>query len=150
MELGKQIRVACLMSVAVVVTGAWATMPGTSVVPGGMVACDSIPRDTAFEDSLHEVTVMGDSMKLAPVNDAIRQSLGRNPVPKVVSLGDLLNKVAPEAMDYVMHPFGFAERKTKKKRKKVQQILQDFDKAGAPDPFVLKLDSIVKAEGLRK
>ncbi len=110
---------------------------------------DTIVRDTAFFDTLHEVTVMGDSLKLAPVKDAIRQSLGQKKEPHVKSLGEILNQVAPNTMDYILHPFGFAERKKKKKRKKVQQILQEYDRIDAPDEFTLKLDSILRLEGLK-
>lgn len=126
---------------------AGAMMGGAGVVlaEGG----DSLQRDTAMVDTLYEVTVMGDSLRLAPVREAINQSLGRDQGPQMQTLGDVLNKVAPQAMDYVLHPFGFAERKKKKKKKRVKQVLEEFDRAGETDPFVLKLDSIMRMEGLK-
>lgn len=107
-------------------------------------------QDTAMYDTLREVTVMGDSLKVAPVKGAIEESLKRHAQPSVPTLGEVLNKVAPNAMDYVLHPFGFAERKKKKKVKKVRQILEEYDRVdAAQDEFNHKLDSILRLEGLK-
>ena len=137
------------MLLALAVTGASAMMGGTSQVQPYHDGQDTARHDTAFIDTLHEVTVMGDSLKLAPVKDAIDQSLGRGNGPQVKSLGEVLNKIAPGAMDYVLHPFGFAERKKKKKKKRVQQILREYDRIDAKDEFTLKLDSVLRIEGLK-
>ncbi len=110
---------------------------------------DSLMRDTAMVDTLHEVMVMGDSLRLAPIYDAVNQSLKRQQTPGSKSLGDILNQVAPNAMDIVMHPFGFAERKKKRKRKKVNQILWEYDHVDQQDSFNAALDSIMRIEGLK-
>lgn len=140
----------CVVGLAAVVTGADAMMVGFSSpsVPHGSL--DSIPQDTAFMDTLREVTVMGDSLKVAPVKGAIDESLKRHAQPSVPTLGEVLNKVAPNAMDYVLHPFGFAERKKKKKVKKVRRILEEYDRVDAAQgEFNHKLDSILRLEGLK-
>lgn len=150
------IRRGLVLGLVVVVTGAEAMMPS---LPSTERVCvgedtilhrDTIHRDTAFVDTLHEVTVMGDSLRLAPVKDAISQSLGKSAGPSVKSLGEVLNKVAPGAMDYVLHPFGFSERKKKKKKKRMEQILKEFDRVDAPNEWNLKLDSILRLEGLKQ
>ncbi len=140
---------ACLLGMAVVVVGAEAMMPLTQTSAIWSDDLDSLQRDTAFIDTLHEVTVMGDSLRLAPVRDAIEQSLKRNAQPHVPSLGEVLNKVAPNTMDYILHPFGFAERRKKKRQKKMKQILREYDSVESADAFKLRLDSIMRLEGLK-
>lgn len=140
---------ACLVSIAVVVVGAEAMMPLT---PPSVVLSDgqdTLVQDTAMYDTLREVMVMGDSLKLAPVRGIIDERVKRNE-PQVKSLGEVLNKLAPNTMDYVLHPFGFAERKKKKKVKRMNQILQEYDRVdAAQNDFNHKLDSILKLEGLK-
>lgn len=139
----------CILGFAVVVTGANAMMEGVSSPYVSRSLLDSIPRDTAFMDTLHEVTVMGDSLRLAPVRGIIDQRVKRKD-PSVKSLGDVLNKLAPEAMDYVYHPFGFSERRKKKNKKKMLKILEEYDRVdAAQDEFNHKLDSILRLEGLK-
>ena len=140
---------ACLLGLAVVVVGAEAMMPLTQPFAACSDGPDSLKRDTAFVDTLHELTVMGDSLRLAPVRDAIEQSLKRNVQPHVPSLGEVLNKVAPNTMDYILHPFGFAERKRQKRLKKMKSIMQEYDRVEGADAFTLKLDSIMRLEGLK-
>lgn|GEM_PF-5809163 len=143
-----RIRRTCLLGVVIVVVGAEAMVPMSAPI-SPIIMQDSILRDTAMVDTLRELTVMGDSLRVAPVKDAISQSLKRNGGPKQVTLGDVLNKVAPGTMDYILHPFGFAERKKKKKKKRMNQILQQFDQVDQRDAFARQLDSIMRLEGLK-
>ncbi len=149
MSLNHRFQRACLLALATAVTGAEAMMPSLPAVACHADGRDTIGRDTVMVDSLREVLVMGDSLKLAPIYDAMSQSLKRQQNPGVKSLGDILNQVAPNAMDIVMHPFGFAERKKKKKRKRMNQILWEYDHVDSKDSFNAALDSIMKLEGLK-
>lgn len=92
-------------------------------IPSHPARVDSLGRERV--DTLGEVLVQGRE-RLA-VMDAIDGSLKANRQPGTKSLGDILNKVAPNAMDYVMHPFGFKERKQKRQRKRTQQNLEQYD-----------------------
>lgn len=138
-----------MVGTIVVTVGAEAMMPSLPSVAVPVTPRDSLQQDTAMVDTLLEVTVMGDSLRVAPVKSAIDQSLKRNTPPSVPSLGDVLNKVAPGAMDHILHPFGFAERKKKKKLKKQSKILQQFDQADQKDEYNRRLDSIMRIEGLK-
>ena len=149
MSLNPYFQRACLAVLAVAVTGAEAMMPSCLTVVCHADGQDTLSLDTVMEDSLREVLVMGDSLRLAPIYDAVNQSLKRQQNPSVKSLGDILNKVAPNAMDIVMHPFGFAERKKKRKHKKMNQILWEYDHVDQQDSFNAALDSIMRLEGLK-
>lgn len=149
MSVNPNFQRACLLALAVAVTGAEAMMPSCPTTVCYADGQDTVRRDTVMEDSLREVLVMGDSLKLAPIYDAVNQSLKRQQNPGSKSLGDILNQVAPNAMDIVMHPFGFAERKKKRKKKRMNQILWEYDHVDQQDSFNAALDSIMRLEGLK-
>lgn len=111
---------------------------------------DSVPDSIHVErlarservDTLREVEVFG-RQRLA-VMDALEATLraqGRQ--PSTPSLGDVLNKYAPNAQDYILHPFGFKERKKKRQRKRMQDILNEYEQAKT---FEELLDEAVKRQ----
>ncbi|MCR4592890.1 MAG: hypothetical protein K5672_07025 [Bacteroidaceae bacterium] len=106
---------------------------------------DTIPPTREQTDTLKEVEVIAPE-STAALNDAIRQSLARMGVsPHTPNLGEVLNKIAPSLQDRILHPFGFKERRQARKRKRVQKILDDFDKAQSFDEL---LREALKREGI--
>jgi hypothetical protein len=108
---------------------------------------DTIPPTQEPKDTLKkgELTVPGRKLKevevVAPgptsgLEDALRQSIERMGIRNPLTLGDLVNKISPNLTDKIMHPFGFKERRRAKKRKKVQKILNDFDRTKTFDELV--------------
>ena len=108
---------------------------------------DTIPPTQEPKDTLKkgELTVTGRKLKevevVAPgptsgLEDALRQSIERMGIRNPLTLGDLVNKISPNLTDKIMHPFGFKERRRAKKRKKVQKILNDFDRTKTFDELV--------------
>lgn len=108
---------------------------------------DTIPPTQEPKDTLkkEELTVPGRKLKevevVAPgptsgLEDALRQSIERMGIRNPLTLGDLVNKISPNLTDKIMHPFGFKERRRAKKRKKVQKILNDFDRTKTFDELV--------------
>jgi hypothetical protein len=107
---------------------------------------DTIPPTQEPKDTLkQEVTAPGRDLKevevVAPgptsgLEDALRQSLERMGIRNSITVSTLLDKIKPGLSDYVMHPFAFKDRKRAKKRKKVQQILNDFDRTKTFDELV--------------
>lgn len=75
-------------------------------------------------DTLHEVTVRS---KRWGIKQALEASLEKNKQPATPSLGELLNKYLPNVNDYIMHPFGFKERKRNRQRKRTAKVLNDYD-----------------------
>jgi len=143
------IRRACITGLVCLAIGAEAMIPSLPSITPLQLMADSVARDTAFVDTLREVTVMGDSLRVAPVKDAINQSLKRNPIPKQYSLSDVMDMAVPGVSDYILHPFGFKERKKKKQKKRMQKILREYDNADKADSFNHLLDSIMRIEGLK-
>lgn len=108
---------------------------------------DTIPPTQEPKDTLKkgELTVPGRKLKevevVAPgptsgLEDALRQSIERMGIRNPLTLSDLVNKISPNLTDKIMHPFGFKERRRAKKRKKVQKILNDFDRTKTFDELV--------------
>lgn len=104
---------------------------------------DSIPQLTVEGDTLREVEIRPDS-GLA-VTKAIQESLGRTSVIRTPGLGELLDKWAPGVQDYIMHPFGFKQRRKDKKRKKTQKLLRDYDRCTDPNAELIEA---LRREGL--
>lgn len=117
-------------------------------------AQDSIPQLTVEADTLREVVVRPDS-GLA-VTKAIEQSLGMQKGIGTPSLGDLLNKWAPGVQDYILHPFGFKQRRVERKRKKTNKLLRDYDRATDPNAELMEalrregLESVISESEKRK
>lgn len=75
-------------------------------------------------DTLNEVTVRS---KRWGIKQALEASLEKNKQPASPSLGELLNKYLPNVNDYIMHPFGFKERKRNRQRKRTAKVLNEYE-----------------------
>ena len=71
-------------------------------------ARDSARRDSLRADTLREVVVRPDSV--LPVVRALEKTVGRSRGPKSMSLGDIIEKVAPGLQDKMLHPFAIKQR----------------------------------------
>ena len=87
---------------------------------------DTIPPTQEPKDTLKEgeLTVPGRKLKevevVAPkstsgLEDALRQSLERMGIRNPITMSTVLDKIKPGLNDYIMHPFGFKERRQAKK-----------------------------------
>jgi len=76
-------------------------------------------------DTLREVVVTGDT--ILPVVSAIKESMKAHPVPKTMTLGDILEKYVPGLQDKMTHPFAIKERRRERKHKRDRKILEHFD-----------------------
>ena len=105
---------------------------------------DTIPPTTERTDTLKEVEVIAPG-RTSGLEDALRQSLERMGIRNPVTLGNLIDKISPNLTDKILHPFAFKERRKAKKRKKVQKILDDFDRTKTFDDLVREA---LKREGI--
>lgn len=97
----------------------------------GEAASDSIRTDT-----LREVVVRPDSV--LPIVKAIDESLKRNPVPRVMTVGDVLEKLLPGINDKITHPFAIKQRKKERRHKKLMKALEDYDRVESFDELLRK------------
>ncbi len=112
---------------------------------------DNVPSDSLKTDTLREVIVTGGNHGVQlPLSNSLKQDMKLSSWAQKYSPNGLLQKYAPTLHDQIMHPFGFAERKKNRKRKKVDKILQQYDAIDAVDPLQLLLDSVARAQGLKK
>lgn len=125
----------------ILLISAFLAMADTVKVPPTPV--DTVRRSRVERiDTLGQVEVKGRTRPaVMDAFDATIKAQGKQPTTP--SLGDLLNKVAPEAQDYILHPFGFKERKKKRQRKRMQQIMQDYDHVKS---FEELLDEAIKKQ----
>ena len=86
----------------------------------------TMPNDSIRTDTLREVVVRPDSV--LPVVKAIDESLKRHPVPKVKTLGDVLEQLSPGLNDKITHPFAFKQRQKERRHKRLMRALDDFDR----------------------
>ncbi|MCM1108341.1 MAG: hypothetical protein NC388_04685 [Clostridium sp.] len=101
------------------------------------IATDSLQvnsPDTLRTDTLREVTVNAQTNRL-PVKDALDKSLG-TPQPRTLSLGEILNKYAPELQDKMLHPFAIKQRKKERHKKKMRQVLKHYDEVKSFEDLV--------------
>lgn len=98
-----------------------------------------------MEDTLRELVVKAPRSIYMPMSKSMQSELKLNAWQQKYSLGGILQRKAPLVQDYIMHPFGFAERKKNKKRQKVSELLEEYDRI---DPFYHQLDSIMELEGV--
>lgn len=95
------------------------------------LAADSVsrtpqmPPDSVRTDTLREVVVRPDSV--LPVVKAIDEALRRNPVPRTITLADVLEKLSPGLNDKITHPFAFKQRQRERRRKRLAKALEEFD-----------------------
>ncbi len=84
-----------------------------------------MPPDSVRTDTLREVVVRPDSV--LPVVKAIDEALRRNPVPRTITLADVLEKLSPGLNDKITHPFAFKQRQRERRRKRLVKALEEFD-----------------------
>ena len=114
------------------------------------IAADTLRTDNARldttglrADTLRQVEVRADT-SLA-VEKAIQQSLERQRVIRIPTLGDILDKYLPGLQDRITHPFAIKERKRERKHKRDKKWLQEFDRRIT---FNELLDAAVKQQQL--
>ncbi len=114
------------------------------------IAADTLRTDTARldttglrADTLRQVEVRAGT-SLA-VEKAIQQSLERQRVIRIPTLGDILDKYLPGLQDRITHPFAIKERKRERKHKRDKKWLQEFDRRIT---FNELLDAAVKQQQL--
>lgn len=113
-------------------------------------AADTLRTDTARldttglrADTLRQVEVRADTSLV--VEKAIQQSLERQRVIRIPTLGDILDKYLPGLQDRITHPFAIKERKRERKHKRDKKWLQEFDRRIT---FNELLDAAVKQQQL--
>lgn len=102
---------------------------------------DSTVRDTLQADTLREVVVRPDSV--LPVVRVLEKTVGRSRGPRSVSLGDVIEKVAPGLQDKMLHPFAIKQRKSERRKKKMRRVLENYDRQKT---FNELLDEAVKRQ----
>ena len=102
---------------------------------------DSTVRDTLRADTLREVVVRPDSV--LPVVRVLEKTVGRSRGPRSVSLGDVIEKVAPGLQDKMLHPFAIKQRKSERRKKKMRRVLENYDRQKT---FNELLDEAVKRQ----
>lgn len=102
---------------------------------------DSTVRDTLQADTLREVVVRPDSV--LPVVRVLEKTVGRSRGPKSMSLGDVIEKVAPGLQDKMLHPFAIKQRKSERRKKKMRRVLENYDRQKT---FNELLDEAVKRQ----
>lgn len=102
---------------------------------------DSTVRDTLQADTLREVVVRPDSV--LSVVRVLEKTVGRSRGPKSMSLGDVIEKVAPGLQDKMLHPFAIKQRKSERRKKKMRQVLENYDRQKT---FNELLDEAVKRQ----
>lgn len=114
------------------------------------ISADTLRTDTARldtaglqADTLRQVEVRADSS--LGVEKAIQQSLERQHVIRIPTLGDILDKYLPGVQDRITHPFAIKERKRERKHKRDRKWLQEFDRRIT---FNELLDAAVKQQQL--
>ena len=60
-----------------------------------------------------------------------------------MSLGDIIEKVAPGLQDKMLHPFAIKQRKSERRKKKMRQVLENYDRQKT---FNELLDEAVKRQ----
>lgn len=104
---------------------------------------DSTVRDTLQADTLREVVVRPDSV--LPVVRVLEKTVGRSRGPRSMSLGDVIEKVAPGLQDKMLHPFAIKQRKSERRKKKMRRVLENYDRQKT---FNELLDEAVKRQQL--
>lgn len=92
--------------------------------------------DPLRTDTLREVVVRPDSV--LPVVKAIEESLRRNPVPKSMTLADVLERISPGINDKITHPFAIKQRKKERHRRRMIRALEQFDKVESFGDLLMK------------
>ncbi len=90
--------------------------------------------DMTPTDTLREIVIFPDS--LLPVERIIRERQGQQKTIKVPSVSDILNRISPTLNDKIMHPFAFKQRKHDRRRKKHQQVLEEYSRVKTFDELL--------------
>lgn len=96
-----------------------------------LVSADTIPpgaRDSIKTETLREVVVKGNSGQLQVI-DVMKKTLGKRgkSQPKVPTIGEVLEKLAPGLQDKMLHPFAIRQRRKERRIKKMRRILEQYD-----------------------
>lgn len=102
------------------------------------------PIDTLRVDTLREISVQGKEGIQVPLSNSLTKGVAVMKKAEKYSLNGLIQHYFPTLHDQITHPFGFAERRRNRKRKKVRGVLQQYD-ALARDPLKMLLDSVARA-----
>ena len=95
------------------------------------LATDSLSRppqilsDSLRTDTLREVVIRPDTV--LPVVKAIDEALQRNPVPRTMSLADVLEKLSPGLNDKITHPFAFKQRQKERRHRRLVKVLEEYE-----------------------
>ena len=111
-------------------------------------AASSLPEvenDSLRVDTLREIEVRPDSM--LRVNDAIRQSIGREKEGRIgyPSVSDV---IGAKVTDRIMHPFAVKERKREKKHARDRKILEEYDQINRVKTFEELLDEAIRKQAI--
>ena len=101
---------------------------------GSMLPQEQKEQDTMPTDTLREVVIFPDS--LLPIERITRESLRQRKDIKVPSVSDILNRVSPSLNDKIMHPFAFKQRKHDRRKKKQQQVLEEYSRVKTFDELL--------------
>lgn len=85
-------------------------------------------------DTLREIVIFPDS--LLPVERITRETLKQRKDIKVPSVSDILNRVSPELNDKIMHPFAIKQRKHERRKKRQQQVLDEYSRVKSFDELL--------------
>ena len=91
-------------------------------------------QDIMPTDTMREVVIFPDS--LLPIERITRESLRQRKDIKVPSVSDILNRVSPTINDKIMHPFAFKQRKHERRKKKQQQVLEEYSRVKTFDELL--------------
>ena len=78
-----------------------------------------------------------------PVVRVLEKTVGRSRGPRSMSLGDVIEKVAPGLQDKMLHPFAIKQRKSERRKKKMRRVLENYDRQKT---FNELLDEAVKRQ----
>ena len=118
---------------------AWAV--ACPVAAGG-----AAPADTA-QTAARARTIKGSGVmrtdSVLPVVRLLEKTVGRSRGPRSMSLGDVIEKVAPGLQDKMLHPFAIKQRKSERRKKKMRRVLENYDRQKT---FNELLDEAVKRQ----
>lgn len=101
---------------------------------GSMLPQEQQEQDIMPTDTMREVVIFPDS--LLPIERITRESLRQRKDIKVPSVSDILNRVSPTINDKIMHPFAFKQRKHERRKKKQQQVLDEYSRVKTFDELL--------------
>ncbi len=85
-----------------------------------------VQTDSLHSDTLREVQVVGDTV--LRVLKLVGDNMKNQEKISVPSMGDVLENLLPGINDKITHPFAFKQRKKERRQRKLQKILDDYDR----------------------